>query len=270
MGKKLNNLSVLFMFFFCFSIAYGQDDATAASLYNQGLEKLKAKEYNEALTLLEQSMEKADPEADKKVVDLAKKNAAFACYYIGNDLRKADKFEDALNIYSKGIDYNKGVYSNFIGRAQALEDKGEKAASVKAYLTAAEMTKKAGKADRAEQLVSKAANFAAVAFGKKEYAEAIETAETYLAIDSTSSETHYYLSQSLLAKGQKEKALDHAVKSIELAGEASDKNKLYFGKAEAHEALGQKEKALEAYKMVSGDTYAERAKFKVDQLSGGN
>ncbi len=268
MGRKLNLLVTIIAFLGFSVFSYAQDEASATSLYNSGLAKLKAKEYTEALGLLEQSMEKADPEKDEKVLKLAKRNSAFACYYIGNQLRKEKKFDEALNTYSKGIDYSKAVYSNFIGRAQALEGKGEKADAVKAYLTAAEMTKTAGKEERAVKLLSKAENFAGVAYGKKKYDEAIATGQVYLELGSPSANVHYYVAQALLKKGKKQEALEHANKALENAGEDADKSKFYFGQAEILESLGQKAKAVEAYKMVKDQKYGERAKYKVDQLSG--
>ena len=107
-----------------FSTAVAQE-VTAGSLYNDGLAKLKAKEYKEALTLMEKAMEVADPEADEKVIKLAKRNGAFASYYVGNQLRKEKKYDEALAIYEKGIGYSTGVYSNYVGIAQALDAKEE-------------------------------------------------------------------------------------------------------------------------------------------------
>ena len=54
---------------------------------------------------------------------------------------------------------------------------------------------------------------------------------------------------------------------MELATE--DKNKFYFGKAEILKSMGQKSGAIEAYKMVTGGPYAERAKYEADQLAKG-
>ena len=267
MGRKLNLLATIVAFLSFSVFAQAQDEASATSLYNDGLAKLKAKEYNEALTLLEQAIEKADPESDEKVIKLAKRNSAFACYYIGTQLRKEKKYDEALNTFAKGIDYSKAVYSCFIGRAQALEGKGDKAEAVKAYLTAAEMTKQAGKEERAAKLVSKAENFAGVAYGKKKYDEAIATGQQYLELSGPSADVHYYVAQALLKKGKKQEALEHANKALENAGD--DKNKYYFGQAEILESLGQKAKAVEAYKMVGGEKYGERAKYKVDQLGSG-
>ena len=80
MSKRLIYLST---FLLCFGLSLGlqaQEEASAASLYNQGLEKAKAKEYVAALELLEKAIAKADPEneTDAKVIRLAKRNGTRA------------------------------------------------------------------------------------------------------------------------------------------------------------------------------------------------
>ena len=110
MGKEAKFLAFMVAFLGFVTLTQAQDGATAASLYNDALAKLKAKDYGAALPLFEQAIEKADPavETDAKVVQLAKRNGAIAAYYVGNDLRKDDKNEEALATYDKGIEYASG------------------------------------------------------------------------------------------------------------------------------------------------------------------
>lgn len=265
--KRSIKTFVLLVLVFCLgNLAYGQDDASATSLYNDGLAKLKAKEYAAALPLLEQALEKADPEKDAQVVKLAKRNAAFACYYVANGLRKEKKYDEALEIYEKGIGYSAAVYSNFVGKAQAIDGKGNDTAAVRAYITAAEMTRKAKKEDRADKLLKKAENYAAIAKSKKQWDKAIDCAAIFLE-SNESAASYYYLAEGQKGKKKYSDALASIDKALELAAE--DKDKMYFSKAEILEGMGQKTKAVEAYKMVSGETYGERAKYKANQLSGG-
>lgn len=103
-----------------------QEEASAASLYNEALEKLKAKDYKAAYPLIQQSLEMADPEneTDAKVIGLAKKNGAVATYRLGSTARKAKKYDVALTYFQQGIDWNPTNYTNVIGKSQALEGKG--------------------------------------------------------------------------------------------------------------------------------------------------
>ncbi len=272
MGKTPNFFAFIVLLLGSVTFLQAQEES-AASLYNDGLSKLKAKEYQAAVDLLEKSIEIADPEEDKKVLNLAKKNSAFAYYYIGNSLRKQKKYDEAIEAYEKGIEHAKIIYNNFVGRAQALEGKGEDVEAVKAYIAAAGMAKKAKKEERAKKYLAKADNFSAVSYGKKDYDKAIAAAQAFLE-DNESADSHYYLAMSLKEKNESSKALEHIGKAIELAGaieelEADDRDKFFFGKAEIHESLGQKSQAVSAYKMIKGSKYKELAQYKVDELSGG-
>ena len=106
----------------------------------------------------------------------------------------------------------------------------------------------------------------AKAYTSKNWGNTISFAQAFLAKRETA-DVYYYLSQAQLEKGSKEDALANADKSLELAGE--DKNKFYFGKAEILKSMGQKSEAIEAFKMVTGGPYAERAKYEADQLAKG-
>ena len=267
--KIFINLTTLLLLLGCSIALHAQDDASAASLYNKGLEMIKAKNYTEALPLMEQAIEAADPEAeaDAKVIKLAKRNGAIAAYYVGNDQRKADDAESALATYDKGIAFSPGFYANYIGRSQALEDLDRTAESVAAYIDAGEVSLKAKKADKAEKMYSKAENIIAVAWGDKKWDATAEYAMAFLE-KKQSPEVHYYLAYAMKEKGNAEKALEHADKAIELAN-GSDASKYYMAKAESLEALGQSDAAVEAYKMVKDAKYSERAKYKVSELSGG-
>ncbi len=259
-------LIVLFLGFTMASFA--QTDATAASLYNEGLTKLKAKLYAEALPLFEKAIAAADStsEADVKVVKLAKSNGAVACYSYGNQLLKEKKNDEALKTYENGIAYNPTFYANYIGRAQALEAKNNVVEAVKAYLVAGKVSETSDKADKAAEMYKKAENFAAVAWGKKQWDNTIACSEAFLAEKETS-DAYYYLSEGLKGKKQQEKALEAAKKAVELA-QGEDKDKCNFGLAEVYEAMGQKDNAIATYKLITGIKYGERAKYEIKQLEG--
>jgi tetratricopeptide (TPR) repeat protein len=263
---KMKSMLFAMVFALGFGTLAGQETETAASLYNQGLELLKAKDYAGAFPILEKALAVADPEADAEVVKLANRNGSIAAYYLGNDLRGGDKFAEALQVYDKGIAMDPSRYANFIGRAQAIEGMGDDLAAIDAYIEAGLQSEKAGKADRAPQLYSKAENMVAKAYSGKNWNNTISFAQAFLAKRETA-DVYYYLSQAQLEKGSKDEALANADKSLELATE--DKNKFYFGKAEILKSMGQKTGAIEAYKMVTGGPYAERAKYEADQLAKG-
>jgi tetratricopeptide (TPR) repeat protein len=246
---------------------YAQDAPSAASLYNEGLEKAKAKEYEAALDLMEQAIEAADPETDAKVIKLANRNGARAAYGVGFKMRKAKKYDEAIAAYRRGSEMNPSYVGNFKGLAQSLEDKGEVAEAIKAYINAGQVAEKGEKTKKnAGKYYGKAENIVAVTYGKKKWDDVITYAEAHLALRETN-DVHYYMANALSEKGDNAKAKEHIAKAVEnLEGDAS---KYYFAKGEIHEKLGEKDEAIAAYKMVTAAEYKKRADYQVDKLSGG-
>lgn len=243
--------------------------ATAASLYNDGLAQLKAKGYLPALTLFEKAIAAADTtkEDEVKVVDLARRNGAIAAYYAGTQLRKEKKTADASKRFEQGIAYDPDFYANYIGRAQVLEDQDKDGEAVKAYFEAIAVGERTNKADKVADLSKKAESIAGVAWGKKQWNNAIAAANAYLE-QKESGDVRYYLALSQKEKKQYNEAIENAKKALELAS-AEDKDKSNFALAEIYEAAGKKSDAIATYKLIKGAKYAERAKYKVTQLEKG-
>ena len=266
MGKFISYLFAAGLMCSLVTTATAQEEVSAANLYNQGLEQLKAKNYGEALPLLEKAIEVADPEADAKVVQLAKRNGAIAAYKVGSSMRKEKDFEAALDAFNTGIEFAPGFYANYIGRAQSLEDNGQEVEALKAYLKAADVSKKGKKTDKAEQMYAKAENMVAVTYGDKKWDETKALAAAFLETSETP-DVHYYMAAALKGGGDTAQAIEHAQKAVDSA--EGDKSKYLMVLAESYEKAGQTAQALDAYKQVTGSKYAERAKFKVNELSGG-
>ncbi|GAA5222253.1 tetratricopeptide repeat protein [Membranihabitans marinus] len=253
----------IFMFFISFSVVQAQD-ATPASMYNDGVAALKAKDYDKALDLLTSALEAADPEEDKQIVSLAKKNSAVAAYYAGNAARKAKDYDSALEKYETGISVSPSFYANYIGKALSLNSKGDVMGALQAYIVGSGEAEKVGKADKAEEMMDKATIFVSKAYTAKKWDETLELGKTYL--ESTpSADVHFYMARAYKEKGNLKEALANANKAIEL-GEGGKDGRNYFAQAEVYEGLGDTSAALEAYKKVPSGTYGEMAKYKVDNL----
>lgn len=237
---------------------------TAAGVYNEGLTALKAKEYPKAYDLMLKAIGIADPSADAQVLKLAKQNGSIAAYYAGNEDLKTDKFDEAMLKYEKGIELNPNSYTNFYGKAKALDDAGKTADAVGAYIKAAAVATATDKADRAEKYLSRAANMVAVSFGDKKYDDAIAAGEIYLAAHE-SVDVSYYLAKSLTEKGQVAEALPHAEKAHELGG-VTEEGKYILGLAEVYEAAGNKTAAANTYGKVPQGKYYDHAQYKAGQL----
>lgn len=276
MHSTITRISVLFFLLSLSVTGFSQDEGTAeateaapsaVSLYNDGLTKLKAKEFDAALPLLVDAIAAADTtsETDLKVIGLAKRNGAIAAYYLGTDQRKADKTDEAVETYQLGIDYNPDFYANHIGLAQALDDKGEKVKAVGAYMMAAEVCNKSEKTkDKVESMENKATNTVIRLFLDEKVDETLEAAEAYLAIKE-SPDVLTYKAKALSAKGDNAAALTAIEKAAGMADQASNKDLVYFTKGEVHQALGQNSEAIDSFKMAGGK-YADAAQYKITEL----
>ncbi len=262
----MKTLQLVLLFFLSAGVLLAQETATesAASLYNDGLASLKAKDYNKAYDLMLKAIEVADPEADAKVLRLAKGNGSIAAYYKGNQLVKEKKYDEAQALFDKGIELNANSYTCYYGKAKILDDQSKTADAVAAYLAAAEVATKVEKADRAERYTKRAANLVGLAYGKKQYDDAIAAGEAFLA-SNEATDVSYYVAKSLLEKGNASDAIAHAEKANEMAGDAGE-GKYILALAEAYEAAGNKSAAAAAYGKVPKGKYFDHAQYKAGQL----
>lgn len=247
-----------------------QEEASAASLYNEALELVKAKDYAGAYPLFLQALEMANPEdeTDAKVIDLTKKNGTRVAYSLGTDARKEKDYEKALAYFDQGIEWSSTYYANFLGRAQTLEGMDKDQDAMVAYLNAATLAEEGGKSDQTDKIFIKAANFVAKAYAAKKYDDAIALADAHNQLKGDVHDIYYYLGASLLEKGDAAKALAELGKAIEMAGEGNEElSKYYYKKGQCHEKLGQKSEAIAAYGAVSDPKYKEAADYQINQLN---
>lgn len=262
LGFKMFSLLLVFV---CSVSLYAQDEATPASLYNEGVASLKAKEYDEALDLMVQALEKADPEKDQNIVSLASRNGAIAAYYSGNQARRADKIDEAIEIYQKGIELSPEFYVNYGGLALALNQQGNPKEAMDAYIKGAEMAVKSDKEDKAQEYLENAGVFISRAYSNSEWDDAIEMARAYLEYSSEAANVHYYLARALEQKGEHQEALEHIGKAIELE-EGGEDLRNYYAQGLIYESMGNTSSAIAAYRKVTSGKYAESAKYNIDQM----
>lgn len=243
-----------------------QDAKSAASLYNEGLALLKAKDYAAGLPILESALAKATEEENEKVIGLAKKNGAKAAYNLGNSKKKAGALDEAIALYTKGIEWNPAYPSNYKGLAAVTEKKGDKVEAIKMYVTAGDKTTEAGKADKAAKLYKKARNMVGKIYTGKDYPNAIIAGKAFMEMREDA-EVCYYLCRAITESNATEEAVTYADKAISLSGSTVD-DKYYVAKAKACEKLNKNADAIAAYKLVTGEKYKPQAEYKIKELGG--
>lgn len=243
-----------------------QDTKTAASLYNEGLALLKAKDYAAGLPILELALAQATEDENEKVIGLAKKNGAKAAYNLANTKKREGALEEAAALYTKGIEWSPDYASNYKGLAAVTEKQGDKLEAIKMYITAGDKTSAKGKAEKAKKLYKKAQNMVGKIYTSKDYPNAISAGKAFMEMHE-SAEVCYYLCRAITESTATEEAITYADKAIELSGDTVD-DKYYVAKAKAYEKMNKNADAIEVYKLVTGEKYKPQAEYKIKTLGG--
>ncbi|MEM0992987.1 MAG: tetratricopeptide repeat protein [Bacteroidota bacterium] len=247
-----------------------QDEKSAADLYNEGVELMKAKDFAGALPLFEQAIDKAATaeEGDStamQVTELAKKNGMRTAYSLGNKQRKAKEYDAAIETFDKGLAMG-DFYALYMGKAQALDKSDKKEKAVEAYFTAGKKYEEAGQEEAKVVKIYRTA-FIKLARAKK-YDAIIEKAEAH-PVALKNADVSYYVAKAYSSKKDYEKALMHAQAATAAAPDGKDKGKFYMLEGEINTKLTKTGDAIAAYKKVeSGSKYADRAAYLIKELGG--
>ncbi len=264
MNLKMRKSIILLFALFIGASTFAQDEKTAAGLYNEGLAFLKAKDYAAGLPILEAALEKATTDENEKIVGLAKKNGAIAASNLGNAMKKAGSIDEALVLYSKGIEWRPEYAANYRGFASVTNEKGDKIGAVKAYIVAGDKYTASEKAKYASSMYKKAKNIVALLYKEKDYPKTIEAGKAHLELKDNA-DVAYYVSRSNTETIANEEAITYADKAITISGDTVD-DKYYVAKAKAYEKMGKNADAVEAYKLVTGEKYKATAEGKIKLL----
>lgn len=270
--KIFNFAFLLFAFTLSAFSLQAQDEKSAADVYNEGVQFLKSKDYVSAFSAFENAiaMAEAAEEGDSTMIEtlgLAKKNGPIAAYYLGNQQRKAKKYDEALATFDKGIMMSE-FYPLFLGRAQALDKADRDMEAAEAYLIAA---KKYEEAEQDEETILKLYRSAFLKIARaKDHNLMIEKITAY-PMAAKDGDVSYYAAKAYKKKPDYAEALKYAQAATSAATAASEKDlgKYYMLEGEILTAMGNQTGALEAYKKVpSNSKYAERATYFVNKLGG--
>jgi len=263
----LKGISLLFLL--SFSISTFAQDATATSLYNEGLASLKAKDFENGYAQIEAALKAAETEGNEKVASLAKKNGAKAAYNLGVAKLNAKAIDEANTLFSRGLELNPNYSSNVMGLAQILDAKGEKANSVKKYFEAVEMAKKNGKAETAAKIQKRAGGVISKLYKAKDYAKLVEAGKTYLTFDENY-RINYYVAKAFEKQKDNASAVPFINKAIELATASGKpaKDSYYWAQGNILEAVGNKADAKAAYQKITGEKYKANADYRIKEIGG--
>jgi tetratricopeptide (TPR) repeat protein len=238
-------------------------EATAAGLYNDALELIKAKKYEEGLPILEEALAKAEANGNQQVIDLSKKNGAMAAYNLGNKKRKAKAYDEASALYSKGMEMNPGYSSNYIGMGRLLAAKGNQEEALAKYFEGAKIAKAEAKPKKEKEAYERAKSLISSNYKEDKYDKVITLGDAYVA-EKKNADVSYYIAKSLMATNKNEAAVPYLDDALSQSPEKKDK--FIYAKGQALEAAGKNAEAVAAYKLITDAKYKESAQYKVKTL----
>jgi len=261
----LKSLTLLLfsIFFISANQLHAQDAKTAAGVYNDGLALLKEKNYADGFAAMQEALTLASADNDEKVIDLAKKNGALAAYNLGNKKRKENAMDDALSLYTQGIELNPAYSSNYIGKARAEAGKGMKEQAIASYMKAAEVAKAEGKDKKVTEANKRAKSLITAAYNDKKDAEVVALGTAFLA-GAQNSDVSYYVGKSLMNQDKQSDAIVHFDKALQSSPEKKDR--IIYAKAQSLEKLGKNAEAVAVYKLITNEKYKANAAHKISTL----
>lgn len=272
MIRNLKKLMILPIFvLFASASAFAQDaapaEATATSLYNEGLAALKEKDNETGYTKMVAAWEKAKEENNDKVLSLAEKNGAIAAYKRGLDLLKEKNNDGALEVAEKGLEINSKYSSLYMIKGKALEEKEQLAGAMEAMMMYASISKEENDEKKLGDALARSKNMLVRTYNDKKYEEVIQIGELLLATDKNS-DAAYLVGKAYDETGNKEKSIELLNSSLEISTAASETidDKVYYALGLVYESAGMKEKAIEVLKKITDDKYKASAEYKVQQL----
>ena len=224
---------------------------------------IKGGEYDEALTKLNEVIEKAKEfNADEIVAD-ATVLIPQTLVTKANGLLKDKNFAEAATIYQQALELDPANGNTALRLGQALAGAGKIDDAIAAFKTAA--------ANGQEELANKQISNiylkkAAAALKAKNYAEAIANAELVNEIGENA-QAFLIAGQASQQQGKNNDAIKNFEKYLELAPTAKNANAIAFTVAALFQKGGNKAKAAEYYKKVLSDPQlGAQAKAQLDAL----
>lgn len=257
--------------------AFAQDDQEYKREFNAGLEAYKAKNPDEAYNHWIKASELAKTAGDQEVSDKAMSYVTQLDYARGVEQLKAEKYQEALQHFEKGIEHYPSFGKNFYGKGLALKNLENWDEAVTAYKKAMELAASSDRKtrDAAEQAIRdlfiyRASSALATGNGNVSRASAEEAIghlnamKEHVELDA---DAYYYMAEAYKALGQYDEAITAADQGLELhKGSKTDKAKLYFVKGEALMLNGNNELAKSAFEEARYGSFKAPAEHYIETL----
>ncbi len=133
-----------------------QTKEEASTVQQRAENHLSSGRYEEAIQDFTLAIRLATQEGNAEMVKLAQKNGALAAFYRGGELQKEGQHKEAVEVYEKGMEFNRSFFGNHVERAGSLSQYASRKKSFQAFLEAAEAAAKGNQYAYAQDMLLKA------------------------------------------------------------------------------------------------------------------
>lgn len=235
----------------------------AGVFFKMGRESYKAKEPDDAISHFTNSYEYAQLVNDEKAMEKAHRYLNYVYSYKGNVMLKKKDYTNAVDFFSRALEYKKDNPKTYYGLAVAQMREGNEDGMRNAVVNTIKHGEEGSKTveNAKEVAVKYYLNAAMKAAQGKNFPEVVRVINESFKFDDKNPNAYYYLALAYNGMGKYDKAIEAASTGIE----ANNKNpsNLYFLIGQAHEKKGEKRKACKNYAKVTQGNYVDAATYQM-------
>jgi tetratricopeptide (TPR) repeat protein len=234
--------------------------------FNLGKSLYEAKNFNEAITNFEKSVEYADQMGEAKTGDNSRTYLAGIYTSLGNSDLKNDALDNAIEKYNKALLNKPAYYKAFYGLGLVYKKQDNlplmKEALDQSIALAGSDEKSIGNAIDAASSAFR--NAGAIALQSNKYSVAVENLLSSQEYAENDPLTFYYLAIAYNGLSKWDEAISAANSALET--QPLDKSDIYFELGKSSENKGDNAAACEAYKNVKAGNNVAAAKYQMETV----
>jgi tetratricopeptide (TPR) repeat protein len=238
--------------------------------YRIAVDKYKAEDIDGAIKKFEETIVACEKYSNNEIKTKAMNYIPQLYYSKGNACVKNEDYNGAITNFDKAIELVPDYAKAYYGKGLVYKKTGEEEKMVDILNKTIETAAKSGdtKTGAAASKALRDLYFAKAAQAVKEenYETAFAMFAKTLEYDSSYPDPYYYMAVIYNKQLEYDKSLENANKALELETDTTKQPKIYFELGNAYIGIVEYEKACEAFSRCLVEPFAEKAKYKMENV----
>jgi outer membrane protein assembly factor BamD (BamD/ComL family) len=246
-----------------------QEAKSATSIYNEGLNLLREKDFKNGYTMMESALAKAKEENNNEVYTLARKNVVAASLGYGNELLKLKNTKEAIVLFNRGLELDSMSTSLQMSLSRAKEESGDIDGAANMLISMMAGAKAENDAKKSADIESRLKNMLLKQLNAKAYAKVIKIGTDVLG-NNKSPEIAYLVGKAHVDKGDLINGIKYLSQSIESSTAAGEKieDKVYYAIGLAYDSKKDSKNAIKYLSLITDAKYKPAAQATIARLKG--